>query len=786
MTFLSQPAVEQRQREQIAALTPGDPDAFKPGFFEGAATGAAFGVARFGATLSQAIDAGIFYAAVQPATIALDGLFDTNYWEQAEHALIQSPREVTASMTPDPQTTGTSGKILYGLTGLGLPAAGGAVFGGPGGAALAAGGSDALGTYSDLFEQGVDADTATAAALWSGTLTGVGVALPGSLGARVSVSTLVYGPGINVAQDIVAMQGTSAILEARGYDELAGHYGELDTETLIADAVLGAAFGYTGARYAAGRVPRETNRMPMTGEIDAALAAMDRQQVEVDLAPGLAADAAALESHLFHLRDATEALLDGRRPDAAPLDGTFADKPADPAFADDALAAAFRDSGYAEIRGELEGLEVEMAKRGLVDPDAPLPPAPGRAVVSDLLDEAPAIATVDDVVRAAELDAENFGLPAPPRTIPDDDPILVGRENDVSPERVALRETLIAERFTGLAGGHAKPVALVMGGGGASGKGTVLGALHKAGAVPPGAVELDPDAFKTGNKRRGWAGLPEYWSIAERGDARAAAVVHEESSLLYRQALQRAVDGRFDLVLDRTLGDPVKAAAELQALKDAGYEIHLVGVTVKPETAVARAVERAKGPEKRFVPLHHLLAAHKGFAQGFDNLSTIAARALLLDNEVPKGSPPLPLAGRSGGKPLTVIDAEGYTRFNEKGALNDQAKTLRELAGARPSPGKAEQGDGGRAADNGGTPGRGGDRAGPGRAGERAKSDDDLSARLADQALEASPELSIIGPDGSRMSGAVALRASREYAAVAQRESVSFEAAVSCFLRSAA
>lgn len=286
------------------------------------------------------------------------------------------------------------------------------------------------------------------------------------------------------------------------------------------------------------------------------------------------------------------------------------------------------------------------------------------------------------VARSIE-EAPYFGLPEPPRTIPDGDPLLDARDVDMSPERQAMRQRLVDQRFAGKTPATGQKVAILMGGGGASGKGTVLRALRERGRIGDEYVELDPDSFKTGDAQHGWDGVPEYWDIVERGDSRAAGVTHEESSLIFKQAMRQALEGGYSVILDRTMGSPAKALAEMQMFKDAGYEIRLIGVSVKPATAIMRAVERAKGKEKRYVPLRDLLTAHKGFSQGFEAYSRVADSVILYDTNFAQ---PRQIARKDAGGRLELLDKNAYSQFAQKGALNDQADTFRQIDEAPQAP----------------------------------------------------------------------------------------------------
>lgn len=332
------------------------------------------------------------------------------------------------------------------------------------------------------------------------------------------------------------------------------------------------------------------------------------------------------------------------------------------------------------------------------------------------------------VVLSDDLDAPNFGLPDPPRTIADDDPFWQaipegqnGREtvNIDTPERQTLRDQLVEEHFAQaqqrILGDGDRPIAYVMGGGGASGKGTILRALKEAGAVPrSGAVHIDPDAIKAGE--HGISGIPEYRAMVDRSDSRAAAVVHKESSLVAQRVRERAVEGKYDLILDRTLGDPAKGMKELQALKAAGYDVRLYGVTVDPGTAVQRAAKRAKG-SGRFVPLDHLLKAHKGFASAFEDYAKLADEAFLYDNS---GETHRLLAQGGSGSPLQVLAENGYTQFWARRSINEKASTHRSLQAAPAGPGRpAGERDAGAVAE--------GDRS-PGARGARERSPERLEA----------------------------------------------------------
>lgn len=273
-----------------------------------------------------------------------------------------------------------------------------------------------------------------------------------------------------------------------------------------------------------------------------------------------------------------------------------------------------------------------------------------------------------------DLDAPNFDQPPAPITIPDGHPLLRSTETlDETPDgkpREDLRRAIEDGLFEAAKPVEGrKPIAYVMGGGGASGKWTILIELRRQGVVQDAeAVRIDPDDIK--------ASIPEWNLIVAAGDSRAAAITHDESSLIAGRARERAIKGRYDLTLDVTLGDPQKGRATLQALKDAGYEVRLIGVTVPPETAIVRMFQRGRG-SGRYVPTKMLLAAHKGFTQAFAEYAEMADEARLYDN----GDSRVNLAEKVGGT-LTIKDPGAYNvAIARSGRIYEDARTLRGIQG---------------------------------------------------------------------------------------------------------
>jgi len=291
-------------------------------------------------------------------------------------------------------------------------------------------------------------------------------------------------------------------------------------------------------------------------------------------------------------------------------------------------------------------------------------------------------------------------------TVPDDSPLLKSHNQDTSPERVAMRQDIL-DAVLAKAKPSDAPVVYMMGGGGGAGKSTILRTLRDRGEVPQDTPILNADDFKEA--------IPEYQALLEAGDTRAAAVVHEESSLLLKQAIDGYLERKASFVLDGTMGNAQRTAQQLERFKAAGYRVVLIGVATDPIAAGRRAAARAKR-SGRYVPPREFLKAHKGFANAWDDYVKQADEALIFDNS---GSTPIEVArGRDGA--LAVVEPEAYNRFRKVGEINEQGETLADVSGTRADQPSRDVADsravGGTAATGGGA---GGSRVGAADEGRR-------------------------------------------------------------------
>lgn len=773
MTFLSTQPKEERQQLQVLAQTPGDREAFEPGLFEGSGTAALVGAGRVGAIANQLVgEAGYQVGALFSRPV--DALFDTNFTNELDRYLRQAPATVTADMTPDPYTTGTIGQILYSLVGVGVPAAAGTVFGGPVGGAALAGSFTAVGTATDLTQQGVDPGTAAGAALFEGGLMAAGVGLPAAIGGKVALNTLLYGPGVNVAQSIIAGQGTGAWLESQGYSELADRYATYDAEMLAADIVLGAAFGYAGARGA--RVPREPIARPSTAVVDTAHVALDQRHIEVDTAPGIPANLAAVKSHNANLQAATEALLDGRQVVTAPPEGAFVPKPPNPAYSDSALVRAFQESGYPELLAEVKALEDELTARGIESPDAPLPGIPEPAT-------------------AATTGTEGAAAPAQPARA------AIPRDNRLQGEDAAIQDRMAAEITA-----------------------DVVGSIRRYAALreAEGGKVLNTD-------------LARELSGDYRADRTRSAAVHEPASWLvkemYRRKLRQAPKGKEKPVVLFTAGGTgagkttaiegtpavrrIKAQAQIvydtnmngfqssstkidQALK-AGKKVHIAFVVRDPvEALVQGALPRAERMG-RTVPLSEHAKTHIGAAETLQKLAqkyqgNKNVKFSVIDNTQGKGK--ARVADVAFSATMDYTDLAGRLRKAldkeyERGAISESvyrgtAGVDAASAGLRRTADAAGAGAGaadGRAVRTGLPGAQRADGRGNGAEPERQDGESPTLTRAAADAVAETPDLSVVDGAGDTVPAAALLADADLEIARAEQDAPGFEAAVACFLR---
>lgn len=220
-------------------------------------------------------------------------------------------------------------------------------------------------------------------------------------------------------------------------------------------------------------------------------------------------------------------------------------------------------------------------------------------------------------------------------------------------ERQELHDSIIKQKLKGFSGVE-NPESVVLGGGPASGKSTMM---EKIGGVPKNTVSIDVDDIRTL--------LPEYAEGLQAGMSDIAAITHEEASYLAKQIVSKAGDLNYNVLLDGT-GDGsfdglVKKIMDMRAR---GAK-RVVGqyVTVDTETAITRMVKRGQRTG-RFVPESYVREVHAGISEV---LPQVIQRGYfdeftLWDNN---GAQLIKVATAKGSR-LTIHDQAAWERFLAK------------------------------------------------------------------------------------------------------------------------
>ncbi len=173
-----------------------------------------------------------------------------------------------------------------------------------------------------------------------------------------------------------------------------------------------------------------------------------------------------------------------------------------------------------------------------------------------------------------------------------------------TPERQQLHDEIVRGIMEGVTPSD-NPTVYMLGGGTAAGKSTMV----RRGLVtlPDNAASIDSDYVKSN--------LPEYQTMIDAGDSKAAAFAHEESSYVSKKAVSQATSQGFDVVMDGTGDSGIEnLRAKVQRWRKDGHRIVASYATVPTETAIERSVARAK-KTGRDVPLKFIKDVHRTISQ---------------------------------------------------------------------------------------------------------------------------------------------------------------------------
>lgn len=301
------------------------------------------------------------------------------------------------------------------------------------------------------------------------------------------------------------------------------------------------------------------------------------------------------------------------------------------------------------------------------------------------------------------------GFPVPPKTLPDDSPLLTPTASKTHFElpadhplveagllpagrslpRKALHTAIV--RFfmrdaVPVPAGE-QPVIIAMGGGGGAGKSSILKTLTNRGEFNiKGAVQVNADDIKEL--------IPEYHDIRMAGDSRAAATAHEESSAISKMLMAKAVEGgtRYNVVFDGTLANAAKSRAQIAGWQKLGYHVRLVGVTIEPREALIRAWLRAK-TSGRWVPIEALIDAHNQFNAAVKGYLDVVDSANLFDNTPPEAHEIAEKTPRSNK--VSVVNPQYWSILDSR-KYETQPATLTPAEGHQNGPSGAQSGAGSR------------------------------------------------------------------------------------------
>lgn len=303
----------------------------------------------------------------------------SKFQEPANQWIDQAQQSANEMYRPDPQTTGLVGNTLFGAADVVTRVGVGNLLAPGAGLGLAAG-TTGYERTKDLEAQGVDPETAAE----SGLLTaGSLMAMGGVAGlGKTAVMRALTGAGTNIAFGAGSRALDSAVLRANGYEAQAAQQQWNDAHSMIADGLIGAAFGFlphSEAGKAGAAAPEATGEAPTSVDgaepavapeapnappsqpqqpyipadlVDAALVAKNAQHV-TDVAPGVPADPRSAQQHIDALDTATDQLLDGQPVDVDPIvrGANFVPRPGsimEHAFADALQAAGVSRDDYIE------------------------------------------------------------------------------------------------------------------------------------------------------------------------------------------------------------------------------------------------------------------------------------------------------------------------------------------------------------------------------------------------------------------------------------------------------
>jgi predicted ABC-type ATPase len=213
-------------------------------------------------------------------------------------------------------------------------------------------------------------------------------------------------------------------------------------------------------------------------------------------------------------------------------------------------------------------------------------------------------------------------------------------------ERVKRVHEPIIKEYLDKAKPQKEPVATLMMGAPASGKGTVLRYLKEFGKIKDEGVPVDPDEIKTEK-------IPEYKKYVEYDKKFASSKVHEEGSYLAKVVINKLTGIKSNLIIDKVFPEYNKLLKQIDVLKNSGYKVRVIYVSIDDyKEAYKRMLARGERTD-RFVREDYFRWAHQNVPKAFRKLVENLPEGVSVekyDNNVGRGESPKLVESYGTGK----------------------------------------------------------------------------------------------------------------------------------------
>lgn len=240
--------------------------------------------------------------------------------------------------------------------------------------------------------------------------------------------------------------------------------------------------------------------------------------------------------------------------------------------------------------------------------------------------------------------------------LPEETYTVYFKDGSPVPERAALHAAIMSkylDAVTPVDTTKSKPVAIMMMGGPASGKSSMI---KNMGIDTNAFVNADADAIK--------AELPEYREAVMAKARNAAMMAHEESSYVVKQIRRRAIDSNKNIIIDGTGGNLSTYLNNLEELKKRGYHVRLMLADLTSTHAIPRAQARAE-KTGRLVPPDFIEQTYAKIPSNFLKFKDLVDEFCVFDSRV---RPPRLVWSKQNGKE-TVHDPVWHAQFLKNSEL---------------------------------------------------------------------------------------------------------------------